>query len=113
MKSRTVTSRLVHIAASLSCNGRNARLSSSAYTAQRASDSRDAQSHTHLVDCSLLLQDLEKYIRENRKRDAVRVMRGMKRWELRGLEAGLEEMGVVVGGLFQIVTTKCIAIYNM
>ena len=38
-------------------------------------------------------------------------MRGMRSWEWQGLEAGLEEMGVIVKGMFQIVTTKCIIIY--
>ena len=71
----------------------------------------DAQSHTHLVDLSLLLQDLEKYIQQNRKRDAERVMRGMKSWEWQGLEGSLAEMVVIVEGMFQIVTTKCIIIY--
>ena len=54
----------------------------------------------------LLLQDLEKYVRERRKKDAERVMRGMQGWEWKGLEAGLAEMGI---GMFSVLTAKSIA----
>ena len=40
------------------------------------------------------LQDLERYVNENRKRDAERLLKGMKRWEWRGLEEGLRKMGL-------------------
>ena len=51
----------------------------------------------------LLLQDLEKYVGEKRKKDAERVMRGMQGGEWKGLEAGLAEMGI---GMFSILTAK-------
>ena len=54
----------------------------------------------------LLLQDLEKYVGERRKKDAERVMRGMQGWEWKGSEAGLAEMGI---GMFSILTAKSIA----
>ena len=57
----------------------------------------------------LLLQDLEKYVGEKRKKDAERVMRGMQGWEWKGLEAGLAEMGI---GMFSILTAKSIASYT-
>ena len=57
----------------------------------------------------LLLQDLEKYVRERRKKDAERVMRGMQGWEWKGLEAGLAEMGI---GMFSVLTAKSIASYT-
>ena len=41
------------------------------------------------------VQDLETYVKENRKKDAERVLRGMKKWEYEGLEEGLRKMGLL------------------
>ena len=46
-----------------------------------------------------LTQDLEKYVREGRKEDCVRVMRGMRKWQWRGLEEGLRAMGILLDGM--------------
>ena len=42
--------------------------------------------------CYFSIQDLEIYLKENRKKDAERVLKGMKRWEWRGLEGELRKM---------------------
>ena len=46
-----------------------------------------------------LTQDLEKYVREGRKEDCVRVMRGMRQWQWRGLEEGLQLLGILLDGM--------------
>ena len=47
-----------------------------------------------------LTQDLEKYVREGRKEDCVRVMRGMRKWQWRGLEEGLRALGILLDGMY-------------
>ena len=47
-------------------------------------------------------------MRDKRKEDAKRVMRGMKKWEWRGLEDGLREMGLIVEeGTYIDISTEC------
>ena len=46
-----------------------------------------------------LTQDLEKYVREGRKEDCMRVMRGMRKWQWRGLEEGLRALGILLDGM--------------
>ena len=38
---------------------------------------------------------METYIKEGRKKDAERVMKGMTKWEWKGLEEGLRKMGLL------------------
>ena len=38
---------------------------------------------------------METYIKEGIKKDAERVMKGMKKWEWRGLKEGLRKMGLL------------------
>ena len=54
-------------------------------------------------------------MRDKRKEDAKRVMRGMKKWEWRGLEDGLREMGLIVeeGTYIDICTECCKTISNI
>ena len=54
-------------------------------------------------------------MRDKRKEDARRVMRGMKKWEWRGLEDGLREMGLIVeeGTYIDICTECCKTISNI
>ena len=46
------------------------------------------------------LQDLEKYLREGKKTDAERVMRGMTRWEWSRLEGGLYRKRLLREGMY-------------
>ena len=54
-------------------------------------------------------------MRDKRKEDARRVMRGMKKWEWRGLEDGLREMGLIVeeGTYIDICTECCKTVSNI
>ena len=38
-------------------------------------------------------------MREGRKEDCVRVMRGMRKWQWRGLEEGLRALGILLDGM--------------